>query len=120
MNNEGYYGLLAGPSKTSRLAFTNNVMVEGGDAIVGPGALPGLSSISMFFPDGHFAGGVYPGANKKVYPVNNFYPLTARDIGFVNHFKRDYRLSTKSIYKNGATDGTDPGCDFVALALAQK
>jgi Fibronectin type III domain/Right handed beta helix region len=118
INSEGYYGLLAGSTAT-RLAFTNNVIVDRGGAIVGAGASPGNQTIARFFPDGHFAGGIYAGADKKQYPVNNFYPSSVWAVGFVNYTRGDYRLSSESVYRKGATDGTDPGCDFPALLLAQ-
>jgi hypothetical protein len=52
------------------------------------------------------------------YPAANFYPTTIDGVGFADAPGGDYRLGASSVYRGGATDGTDPGCDFSALASA--
>ena len=40
------------------------------------------------------------------------------DVGFADYAGGNYRLSATSPYHNGATDGTDPGCNIDALKAA--
>ncbi len=103
-----------------RFTFTNNVMADRGAAIIGPGAVPGKATLAKFLPGGLFAGSLFIGANPLLYPVANAYPANIASVGFVNFANGNYRLSATSIYRGGATDGTDPGCDFEALYAAQR
>jgi hypothetical protein len=43
------------------------------------------------------------------YPVGNWMPDENASVGFVDYANGNYRLAALSIYKNGGTDGTDPG-----------
>jgi hypothetical protein len=116
--NEGT-ALLPDTYTTPGLTFTNNVLIDHGYAIKGAGATAGSGTIAKYFPGGQFFGGIYIGANPASYPTANFYPATIGAVSFVNFSGGDYRLSSASIYRNGATDGKDPGCDFAALSAAQ-
>jgi Right handed beta helix region len=99
--------------------FTNNVLADRGAAIIGPSTAAGKATIAKFLPGALFAGSLFIAANPLLYPVANMFPPTIASVKFVNFTNRDYRLSASSIYLGGATDGTDPGCDFVALYAAQ-
>jgi hypothetical protein len=116
--NDGYFGLLASTWPSERLTFTNNVMVDRGSAILGAGAVAGLDSISRYFPRSEFFGGIFIGGKLKL--VGNYFPRKIAAVGFVNYPAGNYRLSATSIYKRGATDGSDPGCDFDELERAQR
>jgi hypothetical protein len=94
---------------TYRFVFTNNILIDHAYAIKGAGEAAGTDTIDRYFPDGDFAGGIYIGSNPKYYPTGNYYPATIADVGFVNFSGGDYRLSSNSIYRNGGTDGRDPG-----------
>jgi hypothetical protein len=117
--NDGGSVLVPDYRPTYGFVFTNNVLIDRVYAIKGGGASAGNGTIARYFPGGQFFGGIYVGADPNQYPAANFYPATVGDVGFVNYTGRDYRLSTNSIYRNGGTDGKDPGCDFAALAAAQ-
>jgi hypothetical protein len=114
-----YFGVSA-LAPAQRFAFTNNVILERGDAIRGTGTLPGLATIAKYYANGEFSGGVFIGSPAQQYPLNNFYPLTIDAVGFVNYLAGDYRLGLTSIYRNVGADGKVPGCDFTALAAAQR
>ena len=118
--NDGYFGVIGASWPSPRLQFTNNILVDHGAAVIGGDARPGVESILRFFPESEFRGGLFIGADPRKYPVGNLYPATIGAVGFVNYSLRNYRLSADSIYRNAATDGTDPGVNFAALAAAQK
>jgi hypothetical protein len=98
-----------------RFKFTNNVILDHTWAIKGSGTAAGSATIAKYFPGAEFAGGIFIGSNPKNYPPGNYYPAGIEDVGFVDAGAGDYRLSASSIYRNGVTDGKDPGCDFAAL-----
>ena len=52
------------------------------------------------------------------YPEGNWHPETDAQVGWVDPFNGNYRLSTSSPYKGMATDGTDPGVDMDKLLTA--
>jgi hypothetical protein len=60
------------------------------------------------------------GSDPSKDPTGNFYPPDVASVGFMNFAGGDYRLGSNSIYRNGGTDGKDPGCNFVALQAAQQ
>lgn len=107
-------------SASTRFRFTNNIVADRGALIAGSGETAGEATIARFFPQGDFRGGLYIGSDSQLYPVSNFYPVDVAAVGFVDYAAGDYRLSSESIYRHAGTDGQDPGCDFAALAAAQK
>ena len=117
--NDGAITLWPDSYQTPRLVFTNNVLIDNQYAIKGAGGTPGKGTIAKFFPSSQFFGGIYIGSDPALYPAGNFYPPSISAVGFVNFGAGDYRLGSGSIYRGGATDGKDPGCDFAALAAAQ-
>jgi hypothetical protein len=118
--NDGYFGVIGTAWPSARLQFTNNILVDHGGAIVGGDAMPGVASITKFFPSSEFLGGLFIGADPKLYPAGNLYPATITAVKFVSYSLKDYRLAADSIYNNAATDGTDPGCNITALKAAQQ
>jgi hypothetical protein len=49
------------------------------------------------------------------HPTGNHYPATVADLAFTSQSGSDYRLSALSPYRTRATDGRDPGVDYVTL-----
>jgi hypothetical protein len=117
--NDGTSVLVPDLYPSPGFAFTNNVVIDRGLGIKGGGAAAGTATIKRYFPGGEFFGGVYVGSDPDDYPTANFYPPTVDAVGFVDFKGGNYRLGSHSIYRNGATDGKDPGCDFAALGAAQ-
>jgi hypothetical protein len=98
--------------------FTNNILIDRGYAVWGGSAAAGNDTIAKYFPGSKFFGGIFAGSNPAHYPVANFYPPSLDAVGFVNAAQGKYRLAATSIYRRGATDGTDPGCNFDLLNAA--
>jgi hypothetical protein len=118
--NDGGSVLVPDTRPTYGFVFTNNVLVDRAYAVKGAGEAAGNGTISRYFPGGQFFGGIYVGSDPSKYPTGNFYPPDVASVGFVNFAGGDYRLGSSSIYRNGGTDGKDPGCNFVALQAAQQ
>lgn len=117
--NDGNITLFPDAYTSPGFVFTNNVMIDNIYAIKGSGTAVGNGTIAKYFPGGKFFGGIYVGSDPDDYPVGNFYPPDVAAVGFVDFARRNYRLSSNSIYRRGGTDGKDPGCDFDALEAAQ-
>jgi hypothetical protein len=117
--NDGTTALMA-DGVVENMVFTNNLLLDNAWAIKGSGTAEGTDTIRHYFPGGDFRGGIYVGADPRMYPAGNYFPATLDDVGFVNASGGDYRLSSSSIYRGGGTDGKDPGCDFAALEAARR
>lgn len=110
--------LVADGAANTNFVFTNNIALHNDYGIHGSGTSPGNNAIATYFPGGDFRRNIITGANPAVYPPDNYYPPTLNNVGFVNHTSGDYhgyQLASGSPYKNGGTDGTDPGFDVNAL-----
>jgi hypothetical protein len=116
--NDGAPTVAPDVSATAGFAFTNNVIMDNGAAIKGSGVGVGTVTIAKYYPGAQVFGNIFVGSPAASYPAANFYPRTIGDVGFTNLSGGNYRLGSTSIYRNGATDGTDPGCDLDALNKA--
>ncbi len=100
---------------------TNNISAPGTYGFFGGNQGEGNQAIAYYFPGAVFTGNVLTGRSPTVftnYP-GNFFPASMAAVGFVDATNGNYALSPGSPYKGKATDGTDPGVDFVALDAAQ-
>jgi hypothetical protein len=117
--NDGSTTVFADVNATTGFVFTNNILRDnGGGAVKGGAVAAGTPTFARFFPGGLIFGNLFAGVNAAVYPAGNFFPPSLEAAGFVNLAAGDLRLSPASLYKRGATDGSDPGCDIDALTAA--
>ena len=77
-----------------------------------------LLTLGTYFPDAIFVRNVLAGGNPVMYPIDNFFPPTLADVGFVDLEAGDYRLAAGSPFKNAGTDGEDLGADVEAVLKA--
>lgn len=103
------------PNATTGFVFTNNIASHD---FTGDGGPIGTATLMQYFPGAVFEKNVMVGVNPLLYPARNFFPATFNEVGFVDYADGDYRLSTRSPYKNAGTDGKDIGADIDALAAA--
>jgi hypothetical protein len=115
---DGATVLYGAGAQAQGFVFTNNIIPDYAYAIMGSAASPGNGTIAQYFPGGLFLGNIIAGANPLRYPGGNSYPSALTDVGFVDLNGKNYRLSSSSLGKNAATDGTDIGTDIDALDLA--
>lgn len=118
----------------TNFVFTNNIAPHNDYGIHGDGRAPGNDSIGHFFPGSSIQRNIIAGEDfagrtwDYTYPVNNFYPRSLDSVGFVDcpgagpcgspwtaGDYHGYRLASTSPFKNGGTDGRDPGFDVDAL-----
>ena len=105
---------------TQGFVFRNNLTVRMGFGFKGSGRAEGIDTLNAFCPGWIFERNVIAGAPQSVYPTNNFYPSSLRDVGFNDFANGDFRLNAASRYKNSGTDGKDIGADMDTLFAAQN
>ena len=91
--------------------LTNNIVMSGWD-VAGNGAGVGISALNAYNVGGIFSKNVLVGAVSSRYPLNNFFPSSIDQVGFVNYAGGDYRLAANSPYKNAGTDSKDLGANL--------
>lgn len=116
--NDGAITVAPDVRETYGLVFTNNVILDNAYGIKGTATASGNPTIAKFFPGSQFFANIMARSPAAQYPAANFYPTTLDGVGFADALSGDYRLAATSVYRGGATDGTDPGCNFAALAAA--
>lgn len=117
--------------KMSDFTFTNNLVSAGERQITTTGA-GGLTNCAAprnahspkdVFDNCFqytFKGNVIIGTRRQ-WPSGNFYPGSAKEVGFVNFNNGqggDYRLAPTSKFKDAGTDKRDPGADLEAIEKA--
>jgi hypothetical protein len=115
---DGLTAIYADSNPTRPFTLTNNIIPDNSWALMGSGTSPGNGTIATYFPNSLILDNIWAGSNPSTYPGGNFYPVNMSAVGFVNLAGGDYRLSTASPYGNSALDGTDVGCNIVALNAA--
>jgi hypothetical protein len=101
-------------------AFTNNIAAHNEYGIIGANRTPGLPSLEAFFPGAVVRRNVIAGGPAALYPADNFFPPSLREVGFVDLAGGDLALAAGSPFARAATDGRDVGADLRALAAAER
>jgi hypothetical protein len=126
--SEGSFILSDAPDLVNRgLVYTDNIHGFGWYGLVGPGGTA-AGVLKQMFPDAVFvknvligpwptAGGVVEATMDSAYP-GNFYPNGVAEVRFADPANNDFRLTSRSRYKNAGTDGKDLGADIDALSRA--
>jgi hypothetical protein len=100
----------APPSES--VSITNNVFTQSEYGAIGSNATEGLPTLDAHFRDWSFVKNVVVAGRATVYPSENFFPSTFDAVGFEDPNGGNYRLSSRSPYRNLGTDGRDLGADF--------
>jgi hypothetical protein len=118
---------LAGPSAvyasgsaTIGVTFTNNIVPDNGQAVLGTATTAGNGTIQRYFPGAIWLGNLVAGAPASSYPTGNAYPKSLDSIGLVSVAGGNYALADSSPYRRTTTDGLDPGYDAFALKSAAR
>ncbi len=102
------------------------VVNAGGTTSCAVSAVP-ITVLSTCFPSGYnftknaIIGGTQGALSSAAWPANNFFPVDATAVQFVNFNNGnggDYHLLSSSPYKNAASDGRDLGADIDAIQTA--
>jgi hypothetical protein len=116
--NDGSSTIMAYGDPSTGFVLTNNVLLDNLWGIKGDNTGVGRSALAMYFPGVQMFGNILVTASPGLYPAGNFYPPTIEAVGFVDFAGGNLALAVTSIYAKGGVDGTNPGCDFPALAAA--
>lgn len=100
--------LIADGAPFVRFKLTNSVWENNAYGIKGGGTAQGNETLAIWFPGAVVQRNLMIGAASWNYPTDNFFPLVAGDVGFVN-YPTDVRLVPGSMFTGTATDGTNPG-----------
>lgn len=90
-----------------------------GYGVFGDGIGEGSVALQKFTPRVEFRNNVLAGADRSIYPKDNFYPSIEK-VGFVNFAQGDYRLNATSSFRKSASDGTPVGADWDKLNFNAK
>jgi hypothetical protein len=113
-----------GGTKDARAAvdgfvFRDNLTLHNSNGVIGQGVGIGMQTLSAYFPGSSFTRNVLAGGRASRYPPDNFFPDVDHFAAqFVDYDGQDYRLRPGSEFRSQATDGTDLGVNFIALARA--
>jgi PKD repeat protein len=114
-----YGGTSTSPAAVSGFEFISNAARHGSYGITGSFFSYGLGILNGFFPGYVWKTNYLAGASASRYPPR---PDTLVDVPFesrfVNSAAGDYTVPEGSILKRTASDGTDIGADYPALAAA--
>jgi hypothetical protein len=111
----------AATPQAANFVFRNNVTTKGQYGIFGSNVGEGKAALDVYAAPGYvFRRNVIVAADASIYPVDNFFPASLAQVGFVNLAGSNYRLASGSAYKLQATDGSDPGADIDAVEAATQ
>ena len=96
--------------------FRDNLITRGTYGVFGSGKGEGKSALEAFAPGYVFEKNAIVGAPEASYPAGNFFPAAVADVRFAS--ATNHQLASDSPYAKKASDGTDLGADFAALAKA--
>lgn len=109
-----------GDDKQVRFKCLDNIFGHNANGIKGTGTASGTPTLDFWFPGYRCEGNlIIPLPGGITYPSGNQFPADYTAVMFENMAADDYRLQAGSPYKNDATDGTDPGVDWVEWNAAQ-
>ncbi len=109
---------------TSRLTFRGNIFSFGSYGFSGDNGV-GKNVFGRYFSDGTIAENVIVNGNgiskSDIYiPPRNFFADDFGAVGFINWQRGNFRLNTKSKYKNKGTNGKDLGADIDRIETETK
>ena len=114
----------SGKPSVTGYVYTNNIVAHGqyGIHLSGGPAGPEVNHLNVAAPGFTFEGNLIAGGTASGWGVSasNGFPANFGAIGFANLGSGNYSLTASSPYKGKATDGTDPGADYAAVAKATQ
>jgi len=103
----------------SNFFFQNNLVAHGFYGAIGSGKSEGTEALSVYVPGATFTkNAIFGGGTASMYPMDNFFPVDANSVGFVDFTNGNFALTAESLYAKAATDGSAIGVDMTALRRA--
>lgn len=100
--------------------FRNNIIFEGEYGLKGDGTAPGKPTLDKFFPNGDLSFNAIIGGDAASYKGKNLYPVSIKQIGFVNAENGDYNLRSDSPLRGKGFQGKNIGADLDAKTIGGK
>jgi hypothetical protein len=112
--------LVAGGDRAphTHFVFQNNIAFHNAYGVIGSGTGIGRPTFERYFPGAVIRRNVIIGGMADRYPMDNFFPPSADQVGFVDLPGHDFRLKPSSSYKHAATDRLDVGADTEKVAAS--
>ncbi|HEV2881265.1 MAG TPA: hypothetical protein VGX24_08330 [Pyrinomonadaceae bacterium] len=108
----------ANSAPSTNFSFSNNLVSQNRYGFHGTGRAPGSDSINFYLPNSRIRDNAIIGGDPSHYKERNMYPVSLREIKFVNPEGGDYRLRPDSPLKAKGTGGADIGADFETIRRA--
>jgi hypothetical protein len=108
----------ANGAPSTGLSFSNNLVSHNRYGFHGTGRAPGSDSINFYLPNSRIRDNAIIGGDPSHYKERNLYPVSLRQLKFVNPEGGDYRLRPDSPLKGKGTGGADIGADFETIRRA--
>lgn len=91
--------------------FRENIVFQNRYGFAGDSTTPGQAVIDRYFPNAVVGSNIIVGGSGATYRSRNFYPASAKQIGFVDAENGDYRLRGDSPYANKGSGGKAIGAN---------
>ncbi len=100
--------------------FRNNIIFQNEYGFAGDSTAPGQKTIDKFFPGGDVSFNAIVGGDAVRYPGKNMYPVSIKQLGFVNFQAGDFTLLPDSPLRAKGFQGKNIGADLDARAVGGK
>ena len=106
-NITGAYG-----EANTGFVFRNNIVMQNEYGFHGDGRSPGTDALDFYFPRSIFSNNAIVGGDASLYKGRNMYPVSLKQIKFINMEAGDYRLSPDSPLRRAGAGGADIGANI--------
>jgi hypothetical protein len=98
--------------------FQNNIVLHNDNGISASGTAIGTATLQRYFPGATVRGNIIVGADRGMYPADNFFPASLDQLGTRVVRKGEFRLTLAAPFARQGANGRDPGVDAAALERA--
>ncbi|HKS28529.1 MAG TPA: right-handed parallel beta-helix repeat-containing protein [Pyrinomonadaceae bacterium] len=113
-NITGAYG-----QPTTGFVFRNNIVMQNEYGLHGDNRSPGTDALDFYFPRSVFSNNAIVGGDASQYRGRNMFPVSLKQIKFVNPEAGDYRLSPESPLRRAGAGGADIGANLPPQMLSE-
>ncbi len=100
--------------------FRNNIVFQNEYGFFGDGGLFGQKTFAKHFPKAIVTNNIIVGSDAETFGRNNFYPVSIRQIGFVDYQNGNLSLSPGSPYNKKGFDGKQVGANLDPKTVGGK
>jgi hypothetical protein len=93
----------------TNFVFRNNIIFQGPSGFFGDNMGTNIVATETYFPNATITNNIIIGGDASLYKGRNFYPLSIRQVGFVDAVGMNYRLGDQSPYLHQGLNGEPVG-----------